>query len=146
MNALMPALIATLLAAPGPEKPKIPQGATPTIATVAEINKEAGTCTLQTNHVVAQTVNVPVTEIVNGVAVTKVVPETRLKTVVETRPVSIKDMPVTDAEGNKIAEDDVWKRLTQGTTVVVSADGNKVDPAFLAAFKKDTLVLQPARR
>jgi hypothetical protein len=146
MSALMPALIAALLAAPGPDKPKFPQGATPTIATVAEINKDAGTCTLRTTVTKPVTVSREIAENVNGVIVKKVVTQTRLITETKDEKVAVKDSPITDAEGNKVAEEDAWKRLTAGTTVVVSADGNKVDPAYLAAFKKDTLVLQPVRR
>jgi hypothetical protein len=147
MIALVPTLTAVLLAAPVPgEKPKIPQGATPTIATVAEIDKDAGTCTLRTTAVKLVPVNREVAVNENGMIVKKVVTETRQVTSTQDQMVSIKDSPITDAEGNKVSEEDAWKRLTPGTTVVISADGNKVDPGYLAAFKKETLGLQPVRR
>jgi hypothetical protein len=148
MTPLVSTLIAAaLLAAPAPgNKPGFPDGPTPTIATVAAIDKDGGTCTLRTTLVTQVTENRAVVEVVNGVAVKKIVTVTRLVTEAKEEKVSIKDTPIADAEGNKVAEDDAWKRLTPGTTVVISADGNKVDPAYLAAFKKETLVLQPVRR
>jgi hypothetical protein len=136
-----------LLAAPAPgDKPNFPQGTTPTLATVADIDKDAGTCTLRTTIVKLVAVNQEVVENVNGMLVKKIVTVTRLVPEMKDEKVAIKGTPITDAEGNKIAEEDAWKRLMPGTTVVVSADGNKVDPAYLAAFKKETLVLQPLRR
>jgi hypothetical protein len=148
MTLIVPTLIAaSLLAAPAPaDKPGFPDGPTPTIATVAAIDKDGGTCTLRTILVVQVTENTEVVEVVNGVAVKRIVTVTRLVTKDREEKVSIKDTPIADAEGNKVAEDAAWKRLTPGTTVVISADGNKVDPAYLAAFKKETLVLQPVRR
>jgi len=140
-------LTAALLAAPAPdEKPKPPTGPTPTLATVAEVDQTAGTCVLRTIHIQHVTVNVPVTEIINGMAVTKIVPEIRRTSTTQDEKLAVKDSVVTDAAGNKIGVDDVWKRLTPGTTVVVSADGNKVDPAYLTAFKKETLVILPVRK
>jgi hypothetical protein len=80
MSPLVPTLItAALLAAPLPgDKPKFPQGTTPTIAAVADIDKDAGTCTLRTISVKAVTVNREVVENVNGMLVKKVVPVTSL--------------------------------------------------------------------
>jgi hypothetical protein len=148
MTQFLPTVLAAaLLAAPAPEeKPTPPTGPTPTLATVAEVDQTAGTCLLRTTRVNQVTANRIVTENVNGMIVKKVVPETRLVTEVADDKVSVKDSTITDAAGNKIAEEDAWKRLTPGTTVVVSADGNKVDPAYLAPFKKETLVILPVRK
>jgi hypothetical protein len=148
MTALLPTLIVTaMIAAPAPgDKPGMPDGPTPTIATVAAIDKDAGTCTLRTIVIKMVTANETVPQNLNGMIVQRVVPVTRLIREMTEQKVSIKDTPVSDAEGNKVAEEDVWKRLTTGATVVVSTDGNKVDSGYLTAFKKETLVLQPVRR
>jgi hypothetical protein len=50
---------------------------------------------------------------------------------------------VYDMEGKKLSPADVRKRLRPGDVVVVSTDGERVDPAFLKVFAKDVLLLVP---
>jgi hypothetical protein len=53
----------------------------------------------------------------------------------------LKDLKVMTAGGKEIAKDDAIKALTKGGVVIISADGKKVSPVFLKAFKDDILVL-----
>jgi membrane-associated protease RseP (regulator of RpoE activity) len=48
---------------------------------------------------------------------------------------------VFDVDGQKLNDDEVWKRMAVGTVVAVSADAKKVDPTFLKTLAKDTLVV-----
>jgi len=48
---------------------------------------------------------------------------------------------VFDVDGQKLTDDEVWKRMAVGTVVAVSADAKKVDPMFLKTLAKDTLVV-----
>jgi RNA polymerase sigma factor (sigma-70 family) len=53
----------------------------------------------------------------------------------------LKDLTVTTAAGKEISKEDALKRLAKGGIVVISADGNKISPAYLKVFKDDVLVL-----
>jgi hypothetical protein len=48
---------------------------------------------------------------------------------------------VFDVAWNKVDPKSLRKRLARRTLVLISIDGKPVDPAYLTAFKKDTLVL-----
>lgn len=52
----------------------------------------------------------------------------------------VKDLTVTTAGGKEVEVKDAMKQLAKGG-VVISADGKKVDPAYLKALKDDVLVL-----
>jgi hypothetical protein len=54
--------------------------------------------------------------------------------------ISLDSSEVFEAEGKKLNNDDVKKRVTDGMTVLISADGKKVDAKFLKLLAKDTLV------
>ena len=47
---------------------------------------------------------------------------------------------VYDSEGKKLTDEDIWKRAKVGAVVLVSANGSKVDSAYLEAIAKETLV------
>ena len=47
---------------------------------------------------------------------------------------------VFDAEGKKLTDEDIWKRVKVGAIVLVSADGSKVHPEYLETIAKETLV------
>ncbi|MHB1423088.1 MAG: sigma-70 family RNA polymerase sigma factor [Gemmataceae bacterium] len=47
---------------------------------------------------------------------------------------------VHDAKGRNVDDKELRKRLTKGEVVLVSADGNPVDPLHLRLYKEDTLV------
>lgn len=53
----------------------------------------------------------------------------------------VKDLTVTTAGGKEVEVKDAMKQLAKGGVVVISADGKKVDPAYLKALKDDVLVL-----
>lgn len=55
--------------------------------------------------------------------------------------VGLRDLKSTDAAGNKLNIRVLRDRLKNEAPVLVSADGNPVDPFYLKAFKKETLVL-----
>jgi hypothetical protein len=46
-----------------------------------------------------------------------------------------------DASGAKLTTDEIADRIKVGSVVAVSVDGNAVDPAYLAALAKETLVI-----
>ena len=54
---------------------------------------------------------------------------------------AFKSLQISDASGKKLSADDFATRVTIGTVVLVAADGNKVDPAYLSVMKSDTVVL-----
>jgi hypothetical protein len=55
--------------------------------------------------------------------------------------VDLKSAEVLEAGGRELGNDEVWKRIALGKTVVVSADGQTIDSAYLNALAKDTLVI-----
>ncbi len=71
------------------------------------------------------------------VVVTQMVPE------VKDDKVNLTDLQVFDAEGKKIDPQTLPDRLKKETVVLLSTDGEPVDPHFLAAVKEGTLILVP---
>ena len=57
--------------------------------------------------------------------------------------VNLTDLQVFDAEGKKIDPQTLPDRLKKEAVVLLSTDGEPVDPHFLAAVKEGTLVLVP---
>jgi hypothetical protein len=55
--------------------------------------------------------------------------------------VDVKDLTVYTADGKEADKALALKRLADGAAVVVSADGQKVDPRYLRLFRDDVLVL-----
>lgn len=53
----------------------------------------------------------------------------------------VKDLEGFTADGKAVDRADLLKRVGGGGTVVVTADGRKVDPKYLRLFRDDTLVL-----
>lgn len=59
--------------------------------------------------------------------------------------VSVKEAKWRGVDGKEVNADAAAKRIKPGLTVLLSADGDDVDPAYLRMFKEDTLVLiEPA--
>ena len=54
---------------------------------------------------------------------------------------NIKDLTITTAAGKEVTREEALKTLAKGGTVVVSADGQKISPAYLKMFKDEVLVL-----
>jgi hypothetical protein len=53
---------------------------------------------------------------------------------------------LSDAAGKVVPAADAFKRLKDGTTLLLSGDGGKVSPLYLQVVKEDTLVLVLERR
>jgi hypothetical protein len=51
----------------------------------------------------------------------------------------------TDVAGNKLAKDEVFKRLQPGMAVLVLPPGQKLQPALQRLFSKDAVILSPAQ-
>jgi len=54
--------------------------------------------------------------------------------------IAIKEARLYDAKGRRVAARG-WERLAAGTTILKSADGNKVHPRYLRAVRDDILIL-----
>jgi hypothetical protein len=54
---------------------------------------------------------------------------------------AIKGLDILDAGGNRLTEWEFRKRVAVGSTVVVSSDGNAVDPSYLKVLREDAVVL-----
>jgi hypothetical protein len=54
---------------------------------------------------------------------------------------AIKDLDIYDGAGKKLTAEDLLKRVKAGSVVVVAADENAVDPAYLRPLKDDAVVL-----
>ena len=53
----------------------------------------------------------------------------------------VKDLVVTTAAGKAVDTKDALSKIKEGAVVVLTTNGQKVDPNFLRVFKDDTLVL-----
>jgi hypothetical protein len=123
---------------------KTVSGPAPSIIVVSSVDS-AGTLLSKQIQVVTVPVQVPKEVIVGGMK--QIVFQTEYR--YETREVMVKHLlrgaEYYNAKGEKVKQEDALKRLTPGTIVLVSADGRKVDPAYLRIIKDDTLILVQAR-
>jgi hypothetical protein len=55
--------------------------------------------------------------------------------------ISLHVAQIFDGRGKELTAEEIWKRAEIGAAAVVSADGRKVDPVYLKALAKDTLVI-----
>jgi hypothetical protein len=53
----------------------------------------------------------------------------------------LKDLKIFTVKGDEVEKKKAAEKLTKGAMVVVSANGQKVDPSYLSLFKDDVLVL-----
>lgn len=119
------------------EPPQQAKGPPPTLAQGKFENKQF---TVEETRPVTVTRIVQVTEKVNGQDVVKAVPVAETRLVVEKRVYDLSKATLRTVSGKRLAADD--KNLPRGlTTVVLSSDGNAVDPAFLRVFKGETIVV-----
>jgi len=99
---------------------------------------------LVTQATVTQVVPVPVT-VKEKTKEGKEVDVTRVTMKTETRTIEqsydLKKATATTAGGKKISLDDLKKKLARPQAIVVSADGNAVDEAYLKLFDKDVIVI-----
>jgi hypothetical protein len=138
-GALTVALLTSALAwaAPAPEEPPGP----PPIPTRAHL--QHGKVVIEVTAVVTvyQTVPRTVTELVNGVPVTKTYAVNVPRQVVEKRLVAAgDDLLVFDAAGVRVPRDRLPELLKGGAAVLLSADGKPVGPSHLRTAKPGTLV------
>jgi hypothetical protein len=142
-SSILAALLPLTLAAPAPEeKPAtLPTTPPPRITNVATLDPQAGEIVL--HEVTQQAVPELRKQIrtVNGKAVeveyTVYVPVL----VQQQRKFSLKEGKALDTTGAPLEAAEVWKRLKVGAAVLVSGDGNKVDPAYLGIVAKDAVIL-----
>jgi hypothetical protein len=123
------------------EKPQSFRGVPPRFVTVLQIDQQAGE-----QELVNVTVRFVAEEVIRQVkqdGKVEEATETIHKPVYEEKMVgsiALDSADVFEAGGKKLSSDEVWKRVAVGAAVVVSADGKKVNPAYLRALAKDTLV------
>jgi len=132
-----------LLLQPADVEPKVeaPKGPPPRIVTVTS-NKD----TLVARITVTEMVPVQVREkiIVGGKEVERNVLKyiTAMKVVEQT--MNLKGAKAQQADGTTIEMASLKKRLAVPTTVVISADGQPVDPGYLRLFQKNTIIIMLA--
>jgi hypothetical protein len=123
------------------EKPRTAPGVPPRFVIVSQINQQQGELVLTgvTMRFVAEQ---RVKQVERGGKIEEIV-ETIRRPVYESRTeiVALDSTDVYEAGGKKLDRESVWNRAAAGTAAVVSADGKKVDSAYLKALAKDTLVI-----
>jgi hypothetical protein len=109
------------------EAPRMPAGVPPHLVTVGSIDLQKGEIGLQNRTV-------------------RFVWEPNRKAVYEERgwTLTVESAEAFDANGKKLKREELWKRIAVGAVVALSADAQEVDPAFLEALAKDTLVFVSA--
>lgn len=55
--------------------------------------------------------------------------------------INLKDLTVTTVGGTKVEGDDRKTKLQPGTLVIYNQDGREIDPAFLALYKAEVLIV-----
>ena len=137
MRSLLTMLLLGSLAATAgaQDATKVVSGPAPSIIVVSSVDS-AGTLQSKQIQVVTVAVQVPKEVVVGGMKQVVTVTEYRY----ETREVMVKHLlrgaEFYNARGEKVKQEDALKRLTPGTIVLMSADGRKVDPAYLASSRK----------
>jgi hypothetical protein len=131
------------LAAPGPEEKKaaFPTTPPPRIACVGALKPEEGEITL--HEVTVQMVPELRKELrtVNGKTVEVAATFYRAVVVQQQRKCYLKEGKAYDTAGAPLEAAEVWKRLKVGSPVLVSGDGNKVDPVYLGVVAKEAVIL-----
>jgi hypothetical protein len=119
---------------------KTPPGPPPTMIVVGSVDPMGTlTATQRVTRIVPVTVEKEVVQA--GVAMKVTVTEYQKVEETVTTKVALKDYTIHDAKGEKVKPDAALKRLTSGSVILVSANGQKVDPAYLRIIKDDTLIL-----
>jgi len=113
-----------ICAAADPAVPS-PTTAPPRFVVVSGVDPEDGTVAyLETRSLVVETQREP-----------------RVIVDVTTRQLSLKDARTWTADGKELPPAEALNRLKPGLTVLLSAHGQKPDPAFLRVLKEGTLIL-----
>jgi hypothetical protein len=123
---------------------KTPAGPPPTMIVVSSIDPSGA---LLSKQLTTRAIPVAEDRVVIEAGIMKKVTVTTYKYVPEERhnKYVLKDLEIYDVKGEKVKQEAALKRLTPGTVVLLSTNGQKVDPAYLRIVKEDTLILvQPA--
>jgi hypothetical protein len=113
---------------------RVPSRPQPEFAFVSGVDRDSGEVKLLQVHAVVVPLHLPVPK--GGIQ--KTVFGTELRTI--QKKVMLDKASVSDAAGNKLAGKAAWARLKKGDPVLLSADGQPVDPAYLRAIQPGTLV------
>lgn len=82
-----------------------------------------------------------VSKTVDGKVMTETVYETRIVTHWYEHGVSAEDYRLTGIDGQPLSGDAAWGRLNKETMVLIGDQGKKVDPAWLAIYKPDAVIV-----
>lgn len=141
MNHAVLTVLMTILAAPAPEPDAVkpPQGPAPQ-QVLARMDNE-GNLEIMTSRLVPEERTVTKTVVIDGVtrAVTEKI--TVFVSVQVTHRILTQGMKVATAGGKEVDAKDVPDRLKKWTVVILSADGNKIDPFYLSVLKENTLTI-----
>jgi hypothetical protein len=131
----------TVLAAPAPEPDAVkpPQGPQPQ-QVLARMDNE-GNLEIMKSSLVPEERTVTKTVVVGGVARAITEKVTVMVPVQVTHRVMTEGMKVATAGGKEVDAKDVPDRLKNWTAVIMSADGNKIDPFYLGVLKENTLTI-----
>ncbi len=134
-------ILMTVLAAPAPEVEvvKAPQGPQPQQVLV-RLDKE-GNLEVMTSRQVPEERNVTKTVVVDGVARAVIEKVTVMVPVQVSYRILTEGMKVATAGGKAVDAKDLPERLKNWTPVMLSADGNKIDPFYLGVLKENTLTI-----
>ena len=143
-RTLVVALIGfALLAAPsrGQDATKLPTGSAPMSFAVAGVDRTAGTYTV--NHILPEfkPFQTQTTVIVGGKEQKVTVTSYKVSHKSTTGSYPLKGLEFYNVKGEKLKDDEATKRFVTGAVVLLSIDGNKVDPVYLRIVKEDTLIL-----
>jgi hypothetical protein len=123
------------------ESPKLPKGPQPK-QVLARLDGD-GNLVVREQVTEYRTETRVVEQVVCGVKVNRAVTVTVPVTTAVQRKYSAKAFEVYDASGKKVAGKKLSEALKKEKAVLVSVDGQKVDPFYLQLVKKDTLVVVP---
>jgi hypothetical protein len=139
--SLLALVLASAVAAPAPaEEPiKAPQGPPPA-QVLASVTKDGDIEVMQTVLVPEARTEIR-TVTVNGRPVNQTVQVTVFKPVQTTQRIKGDAVKAYTAAGKEVDARDLPEKLKKPTIVLLSADGQKVDPFYLKIIKESTLVL-----
>ena len=118
-----------------------PRGPAPTLQIVVGVDKANAQLNYFRVHIEKQPTRVEKTILQNGVPTTVV--ETRFTNVtrIATHTLALKDVTIYDTAGKKVRVAAALDKLTPGSVILGSTDGQSVDAAYLRAIRPETLIL-----
>lgn len=115
----------------------------PVFKVVAKTDKNKGVITFRETEMKFVPQQRAVVEIVNGLKVVKNVTDSVPVFVESYSTMNAGESRFITADGKQVPIDEVWKRATANTVVVVSNDGNTPPQAYLRALSADTIIIIP---